>query len=277
MLPQAADEPRVEAWNRRVDWPLTALAVVFLVAYAWSVLDRTITPGGRDVLEVLLTGTWVVFGLDYLVRIALARRRGRFVLRHLPDLAVLLLPMIRPLRVLRLVTVITVLHRRLHEDVRGKVLLYVAGSVTLVGFVAALAVLDAERDAPNASITTFGDALWWTVTTITTVGYGDRYPVTVEGRIVAGVLMVGGIALLGVVTASIASWFVETVRATGREVERDAERLAARSEAQLDAVLAELRALHARLDELEGSGTVAGTVGVTRQDVPRRAGGRVGS
>jgi voltage-gated potassium channel len=214
MIPQAADEPRVEAWNRRVDRPLTALAVAFLVAYAWSVLDRTISPGGRDVLEVLLTGTWVVFGLDYLVRIALARRRGRFVLRHLPDLAVLLLPMIRPLRVLRLVTVITVLHRRLHEDVRGKVLLYVAGSVTLVGFVAALSVLDAERDA---SITTFGDALWWTVTTITTVGYGDRYPVTVEGRIVAGVLMVGGIALLGVVTASIGagSW-----RPSGRPVGR---------------------------------------------------------
>ena len=120
MIPQAADEPRVEAWNRRVDRPLTALAVAFLVAYAWSVLDRTISPGGRDVLEVLLTGTWVVFGLDYLVRIALARRRGRFVLRHLPDLAVLLLPMIRPLRVLRLVTVITVLHRRLHEDVRPR-------------------------------------------------------------------------------------------------------------------------------------------------------------
>jgi voltage-gated potassium channel len=135
MLPQAADEPRVEAWNRRVDWPLTALAVAFLVAYAWSVLDRTISPGGRDVLEVLLTGTWVVFGLDYLVRIALARRRGRFVLRHLPDLAVLMLPMIRPLRVLRLVTVITVLHA-------------------------------APRGRP--------------VTTITTVGYGDRYPVTVE-------------------------------------------------------------------------------------------------
>jgi len=71
---------------------------------------------------------------------------------------------------------------------------------------------------PDASITTFGDSLWWTVTTISTVGYGDRYPVTVEGRIVAAVLMVAGIALLGVVTASIASWFVDTVRATGRDV-----------------------------------------------------------
>lgn len=105
-----------------------------------------------------------------------------------------------------------------------RVVVYVAGTVAPVGFVAAVAVLDAERDAWDASITTFGDALWWTVTTITTVGCGDRYPVTTEGRIVAGALMVGGIALLGVVTASIASWFVQTVRATERDVERDVER-----------------------------------------------------
>ena len=76
-------EPRIAAWDRRVDWPLTALAVAFLVAYAWSVLDTTLSPLGRDLLEVLLTGTWVVFGIDYVVRIALARDRRRFVLTHL--------------------------------------------------------------------------------------------------------------------------------------------------------------------------------------------------
>jgi voltage-gated potassium channel len=247
MLPDTTDEPRVAAWNRWVDWPLTGLAAVFLAAYAWSVLDERVSPAGRDALEVFLTGTWVLFGLDYLVRIALARRRFRFVLRHLPDLVVLLLPMFRPLRVLRLAAVIGVLHRQLRDDVRGRVMVYVAGAVALVGFVAALAVLDAERNAPDASITTFGDALWWAITTVTTVGYGDRYPVTVEGRVVAGALMVGGIALLGVLTASIASWFVETVRASDREVERDVER----TEVQVAAVLAELRALHARLDAME--------------------------
>ncbi len=67
-------------------------------------------------------------------------------------------------------------------------------------------MLDAERHAENASITTFRDALWWTLTTMSTVGYGDRYPVTAEGRLVAGLLMVGGIALLGVITGTIASW-----------------------------------------------------------------------
>ncbi len=151
MLPHTDDEPRVAAWNRRADWPLTALALVFLIAYAWSVLDRSISPAGRDALEGLFTAVWVVFGLDYLIRVALARRRVRYVLSHLPDLAILLLPMLRQLRILRLVTVLSVLNRQLRDDARGRVALYVAGTVSLVGFVAALAVLDAERDAPDAS------------------------------------------------------------------------------------------------------------------------------
>ena len=126
MLPHTDDEPRVAAWNRRADWPLTALALVFLIAYAWSVLDRSISPAGRDALEGLFTAVWVVFGLDYLIRIGLARRRVRFVLSHLPDLAILLLPMLRQLRILRLVTVLSVLNRQLRDDARGRVAHYVA-------------------------------------------------------------------------------------------------------------------------------------------------------
>jgi voltage-gated potassium channel len=215
------------------------------------VLDTTISPSGRDLIEVLLTGTWVVFVLDYLVRIGLARRRWRFVGTHLLDLAILLLPMLRQLRALRVITVISVLNRQLRDDVRGQVVAYVVGTVGLVGFVASLAVLQAERDAPGASITTFGEAVWWTITTISTVGYGDRYPVTFEGRVVAATLMVAGIALLGVVTASIASWFVENLRRTAQDVEQEIELDSARTGAQLDAVLAELRSISARLDVLE--------------------------
>ena len=70
-----------------------------------------------------------------------------------------------------------------------------------------VAVLDAERGAAHANITSFGDSLWWAATTITTVGYRDRYPVTTQGRLVAVVLM-RGIALLSVLTAGIAAWFV---------------------------------------------------------------------
>jgi voltage-gated potassium channel len=128
--------------------------------------------------------------------------------------------------------------------------------VTLVGFVAAVAVYDAERDAPDASITTFGDALWWTITTISTVGYGDRYPVTFEGRLIAASLKVAGIALLGVVTASIAAWFVENLRASGAETAEQVEGDLDRVQASLDAVLAQLTTISDRLDALErGAGS----------------------
>ncbi len=242
------DEPRIAAWDRRADWPLTGLAVVFLAAYAWSVLDTAIPPPGRDLLETVLTGTWVVFGVDYLVRVALAERRWHYIRTHLLDLAMLLLPMLRQLRALRVITVISVLNRELRNDIRGQVVAYVVGTVGLVGFVASLAVLEAERNAPGATITSFGDAVWWTLTTISTVGYGDRYPVTFEGRLVAAALMVAGIALLGVITASIASWFVENLRQAGQQVTDEVERDTA---AQLTAVLGELRTISARLDALE--------------------------
>jgi voltage-gated potassium channel len=84
-----------------------------------------------------------------------------------------------------------------------------AVAIVAGGAVAALAMLDAERQNPNANIKTYGDALWWALTTMSTIGYGDRYPTTVEGRLVAGALMLGGVALLGVITAALASWFVD--------------------------------------------------------------------
>jgi voltage-gated potassium channel len=245
------DEPRIAAWDRRVDWWLTGLAAVFLAAYAWQVLDEGLDASGEAALEAVMTVAWGIFGVDYLVRLALARRRGRYVARHLLELAVLLVPVFRPLRALRVFTAIGVLNRQLRDDARGRVAIYVAGTVVLLGFVASLAVLDAERDAPDATLTTFGEAVWWTVTTISTVGYGDRYPVTTEGRVVAAALMVAGIALLGVVTASIASWFVENLRTAGREVEQAVASEAGRVEAQLGEVLDELRRVSARLDALE--------------------------
>lgn len=259
-------EPRIAAWDRWVDWPLTGLAVAFLVAYAWQVLDTAAGPATATALEIVLTGVWVVFGVDYLIRIGLARRKWRFIGTHLLDLAILLLPMLRQLRALRVVTVISILNRQLRDDFRGRVAVYVGGTVALVGFSASLAVLDAERNAPDASITDFGEAVWWTITTISTVGYGDRYPVTFEGRLVAATLMVTGIALLGVVTASIASWFVENLRTasegiadeieseieeTEADIEADIAAVQQRVSTDLAAVLTELRSISARLDAME--------------------------
>jgi len=124
---------------------------------------------------------------------------------------VVVLPMLRPLRLLRLVTLLSALQRRAGTAVRGSVLTYAVGSSVLVVFVAGLAILDTERTAANTQISNLGDGIWWAFVTITTVGYGDIYPTTQLGRVIAAGVMVAGIALLGVVTATLASWIVERV------------------------------------------------------------------
>ena len=83
-----------------------------------------------------------------------------------------------------------------------------AGAVVGLLMFGSLAVLRVERDAPDGNISTLGDAVWWSFTTMTTVGYGDHAPTTGLGRVLAVGLMLSGIALLGVVTANIAAWFI---------------------------------------------------------------------
>ena len=70
------------------------------------------------------------------------------------------------------------------------------------------AVLDIERNAPGSNIHTPMDALWWGLVTITTIGYGDKFPVTTEGRLVAGVLIIFGVAMISTITASFAAWIL---------------------------------------------------------------------
>jgi voltage-gated potassium channel len=184
--------------------------LVFLVAYSWQVLGDLQGPPG-DVAGLVMTIAWAMFAVDYAGRLVLADRRWRWFGRHLLDLAVVALPILRPLRLLRLIILLGVFQRLAGRTLRGRVVVYAAGSTVGLVVLGSLAMLDAERHEPGASIVTFGDALWWAFTTITTVGYGDLTPVSVTGRCVAVVLMIGGIALLGTVTATLASWIVQRV------------------------------------------------------------------
>ncbi len=212
-MDDVTEEPALARWEERTDLPLTILAAAYLGVYAVQVLASRPGDGLWTALDVALWAVWVVFVVDYVVRVSLAERRLRFVARHPIDLLVVLAPFFRFLRLLRLLAAVSTLGRVLRDDLRGRVGTYLVASVSLLSFVAALGVFEAERDAPEASITTFGDALWWVLTTITTVGYGDLYPVTVEGRLVAAGLMIAGIAVLGTVTAAIATWFLDQVGA----------------------------------------------------------------
>jgi voltage-gated potassium channel len=236
---------RLQRWERRTEWPLIVVALVFLAAYAIPIVRPEVPPGVVDACSVVVAASWLLFGVDYAVRLALAERRWAFVRSNLFDLAMLVLPLLRPLRVLRLVALLSVLNRSSASSLRGRVVLYASGGAVLLLLCAGLAVTEEERNAAGASITDFGEGLWWAVTTMTTVGYGDRYPVTMTGRLIAAALMVGGIALLGVVTATLASWMI------GRVAEaNDAEQAVTRS--HIDQLTAQIDALHAEVRQLRG-------------------------
>lgn len=215
--PTARSDRRQRMWESRTSVPLTVVTLLFLVAFAWPILDPDIATRWARVCSMTMWITWFFLAVDFIVRLVLAPDRWAFLRRNPIDVAALLLPMLRPLRLLRLVTMLMALNRRARTTLRGQVAVYLTGSVVLLCFIAALAVLDAERGGPGP-IQTFADALWWAAVTVTTVGYGDMYPVTTTGRFIAVGLMAGGIATVGVVTGSFASWLIDAVKAEREEI-----------------------------------------------------------
>ncbi|WP_104180192.1 potassium channel family protein [Arthrobacter sp. B0490] len=206
-------------WRRRSEIPLILAAVLYLAAYSIQVTGDP-DPATARLLEGVIWCVWALFLADYLVSLLLAPSRGRWFVRHLHELVILLLPMLRPLRLLRLIPLLRVLNRTGGDALRGHIVLYVISAMAVLGYAGALAVLDVEQDVPGANILSLPDALWWALTTVTSVGYGDYYPVTGAGRLVAAGLMLGGIGVLSAVTAAFASWLVEnvaTARAAGEE------------------------------------------------------------
>lgn len=202
---------RVEAWERRSEVPLLLLAVAFLVAYAWPILDPNIDRDIESFLQLTTWTVWAVFALDFVARLALAEARREYAARHWYDVALIMLPLLRPLRLLRLLAFLRILNRTVAGSLAGRVTTYVVGAAVMAIGLGALAALDVERDAPGANITNAGDALWWATTTVTTVGYGDYFPVTTAGRVVAVALMLMGIALVGSITAAVAASLIANV------------------------------------------------------------------
>ncbi|MFC7622366.1 ion channel [Microlunatus sp. GCM10028923] len=228
-----------ERWERITEWPLMAAAVAFLVAYAVPIIRPEIGPFWVEVFQWISWATWALFAVDYVARLVLAEDRKRYAVKHWYDLLIIALPLLRPLRLLRLVSLLEVLNRKASTGLRGRIAVYVAGGSSLLAFCGALAVLDAERESTDANITNFADALWWALTTMSTVGYGDRYPTTDAGRLAAAALMVGGITLLGLVTATLASWLVEKITITEKEQAADLRAEIAGLNKKIDQLLAQ--------------------------------------
>lgn len=132
-----------QAWRRASEWPLLAAAVLFLAAYSVQVVANL--PEARSgALEAVIWITWAAFGVDYAMNLLLAPRRGRWFLRSLHELLIVVLPVMRHLRLLGLITLLQLMHRAAGSALRGRIIAYVLSAAALLTYVGALAALDVE-------------------------------------------------------------------------------------------------------------------------------------
>lgn len=203
------DEGRQARWENRTEAPLAVASLLYLTSYAVLVLAPGLPGAWRDLCLAVLSAAWAAFAVDYAVRWRLSGLGPCFVRAHWLDTLVLVLPLLRPLRVVHVYEAVQRRRGRPRLALHARVVTYAGLSALLIGFAGALAVYQHEHTAPGATIRTFGDAVWWTSATLATVGYGDVTPVTPLGRVIAVGLMLCGLALLGAVTGSFSSWLLQ--------------------------------------------------------------------
>ena len=197
-------------WTKLSPTFLQVLGVIFLAGYAWPIINPNLSPALHSLCNWALFVIWVFFAFDYFARLSIADDKRLFVRKNLLDLAAVALPFLPLLLAIRALAAVTVLSRRNRGSRSQQVTTSVVTLAFATWFVAGLAVTEAERHVDGSNIQGVGDGWWWAITTMATVGYGDTYPVSTQGRIVGTSLMIMGVALLGTITASIASNFNST-------------------------------------------------------------------
>ena len=188
---------------------LTLLALCFLVAFSYPAFSTDISSTQKSVIDSIQWICWLAFAFDLVYGIWKAEDRKNYLKRHPLELASVLLPFLRPLRLMRVISLGGLALQKVAVGRQFAITLKVAISAVFISYIAAVQITISERNVEGSNIKTFGDGLWWAITTVTTVGYGDRFPTTTEGRLLAVMLMIVGISLVGVITASVAAWFVK--------------------------------------------------------------------
>ena len=194
-----------KVWNEF----LTVLALTFLFAFSYPAFTDSVSDSTNQILSVIQWVCWVAFAIDLLFGLVTSENKVLYLKRHPLEIASVLLPFLRPLRLMRVISFGGLALQKIAVGRQFAITVKVAITTVFVAYVAAVQITITERAVEGSNIKNFGDGFWWAITTVTTVGYGDRYPTTTEGRLLAVMLMFMGISLVGVITTSVAAWFVK--------------------------------------------------------------------
>ncbi|WP_314728563.1 ion channel [Rothia mucilaginosa] len=231
-------EKNLAAWEERSSTPMFVASVLYLLAFAAPIMSTHIQEPYDGYLNIIQLILWGLFAADYCIRLYLAPRRLYFITHNLMNLAIVLLPAWRIVSFLAMIHLTTNRQYKRLSELAVKLFGYTA--IFIIMF--ALAIYSVESSAPGAMIRDLPTAYWWTFTTLATVGYGDVYPITGIGRVIAVVVMLYGVGMVAVATGALASWIIEKI--SGRE---EQEYPATKADVDdLRQEISELRALLAR-------------------------------
>jgi voltage-gated potassium channel len=227
----AGSAEALERFERQTAWPMLVLSLAIIPLLVVP-LVADLSPGTETTLFALDWILWAAFALEYGIRLYLAPQKGRFVRSNVIDLVVVIVPFLRPLRVMRSARMLRLLRAAragvfllrgidaVKDVLTRHKLHYTLLVATAVTIGAGVVVAELERAAPEGNIDSLPDGLWWAVSTVTTVGYGDTFPTTAAGRGFAVVLMLVGVGLFGLLAASLATFLIQ--RDEGESEERAA-------------------------------------------------------
>ena len=231
-------EKNLAAWEERSSPPMFVASVLYLLAFAAPIMSTRIQEPYDAYLNIIQMILWGLFAADYCIRLYLAPRRLYFITHNLMNLAIVLLPAWRIVSFLAMIYMTANRQYKRLSELAVKLFGYTA--IFIIMF--ALAIYSVESSEPGAMIRDLPTAYWWTFTTLATVGYGDVYPITGIGRVIAVVVMLYGVGMVAVATGALASWIIEKIG--GRE---EQEYPATKADVDdLRQEISELRALLAR-------------------------------
>jgi voltage-gated potassium channel len=173
--------------------------------------DQNYFRGVDALLVAILFVVWIAFWVDFFIRLNLSKHKLHFLRHNIIDLVSLIIPFARPFLLLVYLSRLKIFRGGEGRNIRARVVVYLVSFAILYSYVLSLFVYAAERNAPGATINSYGNSVWWAIVTLTTVGYGDVAPITIPGRIYATLLMLGGMLIVGAITGLVVSWFGEMV------------------------------------------------------------------
>ena len=198
----------LEAWQKRTAILDIFLSLAYTTAYTYPIYFYSTAPFLKDIFRAIIYLIWVFFALDYILQLGLSPRKNQYFRTHLLELLTVILPFFRPVRALRALLFAGRATLRSANNFIKSVPIVLGTIGALLVIIMGAAVLEVERFVPGANIVNGPDALWWAFTTATTIGYGDVYPVTNEGRFITAILILFGVGMVSTLTATFAAWIL---------------------------------------------------------------------